>query len=299
MIQVLTKEGICIMDNSTEVNVIHSHRYRNFDEAADSILRMISKMLDINTLFIAKNDRCTNEIVKVINKDKELLKRGDTLPFEETFCKVSVDVGKKVLIIPDITNDNLTKSLNVTHNLGSGSFVGIPIYYEDGRNYGTICGLDTNPFKISEEQKELFETMSSLLSYVLELDNAHKQIETLSAPLVPITNGVAVLPIVGIINNERAETIIELTLAKSQDMQLEYLVIDLSGITHIDDEVVFSLLRIVNLMKLVGVEPILTGIRPEIAMQAVRSHVDLVNIKIESNLANALSYIGFSFQKNT
>lgn len=287
------------MDNPAEINIFRSQRYRNFDEAAESIIRMISKLMDINTLFIAKNDKSTNEIVKVINKDQELLKEGGTLPFEETYCKVSVDKGKQVLIIPDITSDDKTKSMNVTRDLGSGSFVGIPIYYEDGRNYGTICGLDTKPFKISEEQIELFETMSSLLSYVLELDNANKQIETLSAPLVPITSGVAVLPIVGVINMERAETIIELTLAKSQDMQLEYLVIDLSGITHIDDEIVSSLLRIVNLMKLVGVEPILTGIRPEIAVQAVRSHVDLVNIKIESNLANALSYIGLSLQKNT
>ena len=287
------------MDNPAEINIIQSQRYRNFDEAAESILRMISKMMDINTLFIAKNDKSTNEIVKVINKDQELLKEGETLPFEETYCKISVDKGKKVLIIPDITTDDITKTMNVTHNLGGGSFVGIPIYHEDGRNYGTICGLDTMPFKISEANIEIFETMSSLLSYVLELDNANKQIETLSAPLVPITNGVAVLPIVGVINLDRAETIIELTLAKSQDMQLEYLVIDLSGITHIDDEIVSSLLRIVNLMKLIGVEPILTGIRPEIAVQVVRSHVDLINIKIESNLANALSYIGLSLQKNT
>ncbi|WP_421377898.1 STAS domain-containing protein [Bacillus salacetis] len=287
------------MDNSTELTFIRGDRFRNFDEAAESILRMISKLMDINTLFIAKNDKNTNEIVKVVNKEQELLKEGGTLPFDETYCKVSVDHGGRVLIIPDITTDEKTKSLSVTGNLGSGSFVGIPINYEDGRNYGTICGLDTNPFKISEEHIELFETMSSLLSYVLELDNANKQIETLSAPLVPITNGVAVLPIVGVINNERAEIIIELTLAKSQEMELQYLVVDLSGITHIDDEVVSSLLRIVNLMKLVGVEPILTGIRPEIAMQAVRSHVDLASITIESNLANALSYIGFSLQKNT
>ncbi|MGF2616466.1 GAF domain-containing protein [Rossellomorea vietnamensis] len=286
------------MAYSSEMHIIQNQRFRNFEEAADSILRLMGKWMDINTLFIAKNDKRNNEIVKVQNKDKTLLREGDTLPFEETFCKISVDKGRELLFIPDITRNDSAKSLNVTHNLGSGSFVGIPIYYEDGRNYGTICGLDTDPFSLSEEQKEIFETMSSLLSFVLELDQANKQIETLSAPLVPLTQGVAVLPIVGIINEERAEKVVEMTLVKSQEMQLEYLVIDLSGITHINDEVVSSLLRIVSLMKLVGVEPLLTGIRPDIAIQAVRLHIDLKHIQIESNLANALTYLGFTLQRN-
>ncbi|MGD6967561.1 STAS domain-containing protein [Rossellomorea vietnamensis] len=286
------------MSYSSEFNSIKNQNFRNFEEAADSILRMMGKLMNINTLFIAKNDRRSNEIVKVLNRDKSLLREGDTLPFKDTFCKVSVDKGRELLIIPDITKNDSTKSLNVTHDLGSGSFVGIPIYYEDGSNYGTICGLDTDPFTLSEEQKKIFETMSSLLSFVLELDHANKQIETLSAPLVPITRGVAVLPIVGIINEERAERIVELTLMKSQEVHLEHLVIDLSGITHINDEVVSSLLRIVSLMKLVGVEPMLTGIRPEIAMQAVRVHIDLKDIQIEANLANALSYLGFTLQRN-
>ncbi len=77
--------------------------YKNFDEAADNILKMMSGLLDINTLFLAKNDRCTNKIMKVLNKKEILLEEGGALPFEQTFCKLSVDYGTKPLIIPDIT----------------------------------------------------------------------------------------------------------------------------------------------------------------------------------------------------
>ncbi|MGB8002516.1 MAG: STAS domain-containing protein [Anaerobacillus sp.] len=273
------------------------HRFKNFDEAAESILHSISEILDINTLFIAKNDKCTNEIIKVINKKDTLLTEGDNSPFEETFCKLSVDHGKNVLIIPDITQNELTRTLTVTEKLGSGSFVGIPIYYEDGRNYGTICGLDIEPFQLSERHNRLFETMSSLLSYVLELDEANKQIEDLSAPLVPITKGVAILPIIGNIDLNRVERIMELTLAKSQGLSLDHILIDLSGITQMNDEIVTYLLRIVNLMDLVGIHPILTGLRPDIAMQAIRSQVDINNFQVESNLESALSKIGFELYR--
>ncbi|WP_174731258.1 STAS domain-containing protein [Mesobacillus harenae] len=271
--------------------------FKNFDEAADSILKMMSKLLDINTLFIAKNDNVSNEVIKVLNKNETLLQAGETMPFEETFCKLSVDYGKKVLIIPDITKSELTKSLKVTDELGSGSFVGLPVFYEDGSNYGTICALDTKPFNFTEENIKLFETMSSLLSYVLELDEANKQIENLSAPLVPITKGVAILPIIGNVNELRVDSIIEQALVKSQDLSLEFLIIDLSGIAQINHVVSSSLLKIVNLLSLIGVTPILTGIRPDMALKAMETNIDLEKVNIQANLESALKNIGFSLRK--
>ncbi|WP_240501888.1 hypothetical protein [Bacillus sp. MUM 13] len=44
--------------------------FRNFDEASSAILGLMSQIIGINTLFIAKNDKSTNNILKVINKKK-------------------------------------------------------------------------------------------------------------------------------------------------------------------------------------------------------------------------------------
>ncbi|MGE6376636.1 SpoIIE family protein phosphatase [Peribacillus muralis] len=83
------------------------------------------------------------------------------------------------LIIPDITKSELSKNLNITRNLGTGSFIGIPIYFGNGDNYGTICGLDTESFVFTKDHIDLFETMASLLTYVLDLDESHKSIQAL------------------------------------------------------------------------------------------------------------------------
>ncbi|WP_088009623.1 STAS domain-containing protein [Indiicoccus explosivorum] len=271
--------------------------FRNFDEAAENILHMMSQFIDINTLFIAKNDKRTNKIMKALNKDEVLVDAGEALPLEETLCKVSIEAGKQVVIIPDINSSELTMSLNVTRELGGGCFVGIPIYYDNGENYGTICGLDTEPFEFTEKHVELFETMASLLAYVLELDEAYQQIQNLSAPFVPITEGIAVLPIIGAINEDRAEQIILLALSKSQQMELSHLIIDLSGISQINQLVVASLLRIVKMLELVGVTPILTGFQPQIAMKAIEVSEDLQHIQTEANLERALHNIGVVMQK--
>ncbi|MDP4162116.1 MAG: STAS domain-containing protein [Bacillota bacterium] len=272
-------------------------KYRNFDEAADSILSLMSQFIEINTLFIAKNDKKKNEIVKVLNNHYSLLEQGDILPFEETFCKLSVDQGVDVLLIPDINNNELTMDLDVTKNLGGGCFIGIPIFFENGDNYGTICGLDNRSFDFTEKHIELFETMASLLTYVLELDLAHKQIKNLSVPVVPITKGIATIPLIGDINEGRVERIIKTALFSCKEMSLEYLIIDLSGILHIDNWGSSSLLKIVKMLRLIGVTPILTGFSPEMAINAIEINVDLNNVIIKANLEEALSHIGFRLER--
>lgn len=271
--------------------------FQNFDEAAESILRILSTIVELNTLFIAKNDKKTNRIVKAVNSQETLVNEGDELPFTETFCKLSVDHGREILVIEDITKNEDSKSLQVTANLGSGTFIGIPIYYENGENYGTICGLDTKNLILSDEHLEIFETMSSILTYVLELDKADRQIHTLTAPLVPITTGVAILPIIGEITAKRAQSIIQITLDNSQDHDLDYLIIDLSGVTQINETVSGALLKLANILEIIGVKPILTGFQPQVALNALQVNADLKDITIESNLERALGRIGFVLER--
>ncbi|TDL35489.1 STAS domain-containing protein [Jeotgalibacillus sp. S-D1] len=256
----------------------------------------MSHFININTLFIAKNDLNTNQIVKVMNREDELLKEGSTMPFQETLCRLSVDSGNEILLIDDINKHEKTRNMEVTKNLGGGSFIGIPIYYEDGKNYGTICGLDNKHFEFDEKHVELFTTISSLLTYVLELEHAHNQIQSLSAPIVPITKGIAVLPIIGDVTDERYEIITRKALKSCEIMDLNYLVIDLSGILHINDSIGFSIEKMVSMLRLVGTTPVLTGVRPDLALKITQlSLADFNDIIVESNLELALKRIGLAF----
>ncbi|QBP39912.1 STAS domain-containing protein [Paenisporosarcina antarctica] len=271
--------------------------FQNFDEAAECILQMMSKIVDMNTLFIAKNDKETNRIIKAVNAKDHLINEGEELPFKDTFCKLTVDHGRKILVIEDITQHQQANELQVTADLGSGSFIGIPIYFENGENYGTICGLDTKNIEFPEQHIQIFESMASVLTYVLELDKANEHIQTLTAPLVPITKGVAILPIIGDITAQRAENIIQIALAKSQDYDLDYLIVDLSGVTQINATVSGALLKLVKILEIIGVKPILTGFQPQMAMNALQVHMDLKDITIESTLERALQRIGFVLQR--
>ncbi|AZB41776.1 STAS domain-containing protein [Bacillus sp. FJAT-42376] len=270
------------------------HSIKNFDEAAEMILRFMSGVVPLNTLFIAKNDQRFNEIEKVVNRDYVLLSNGETMPFQDTFCKLSVDHGNRILLIEDLNQNELTKDMDVTRNLAGGSFIGIPINYSTGENYGTICGLDSKTVSFEEEHVELFTTMASLLSYVLDLDKVNREIEELSAPMVPLTDGVAVLPIIGDISEKRAQIIIQSTLKQSSDRSLQYLILDLSGILRVNRDVIHHLVQLANMLSLIGVTPILTGILPVQAQNMVQSNLIVDGILVKKSLAAALSHIGFA-----
>ncbi|WLV24628.1 GAF domain-containing protein [Aciduricibacillus chroicocephali] len=275
------------------------NQHLSFEETTSRILELMSKFIKVNTLFIAKNDNCTNQIIKALNQGATLVEESSTLPFKETYCKLAVDHGNQPLIIPDITKSPLTDHLNVTKNLGSGCFIGIPIYYKSGENYGTICGLDTKPFTFTDDHIEMFQTMASLLTNALDLDKAYSDIKNLSTPLVPITEGVAILPLIGEMNTYRSQTMTEVVVSESARLSLSHLVIDLSGLIILDDVAVNNLLNLAKMLKLLGVTVVITGVRPDMALQITHISMELNEIILEANLKKALASIGFTIKATT
>lgn len=269
------------------------NEFRNFEDAAEHILQLLSKQMNINTLFIAKNDGETNHIVKAINTDEELVTEGSSAPLEQTFCSLSINYGENPLVIEDISSDFLASQLDIAPNFNNGSFIGIPIYRNNGEVYGTICAMDNEPFEFTEEHQRSLELMSSLLTYVLKLEAANEQIQTLSSPLVPVAEGIAILPVIGNVTDSRAQAIIDRVLAKCADEEIEYLVIDVSGVSQINSVVGEYLLKLVSTLKIIGVVPVITGIQPFMALKVPHFAEALNGILIEANLQTALKQLGF------
>lgn len=269
------------------------NNFRNFEDAAEHILQLLSKQMNINTLFIAKNDGQTNHIVKAVNTDKVLVEEGFTAPLQQTFCSLSINYGEKPLVIGDISSDASASRLEIASNFNNGSFIGIPIYRDTGEVYGTICAMDDVPFEFTEEHLRSLELMSSLLTYVLELESANEQIQTLSSPLVPVADGIAILPVIGNVTARRAQTIIDRVLRKCSEEEIEYLVVDVSGVSQINSVVGEYLLKLVSTLKIIGVVPVITGIQPFMALKVPHFAEALNGTLIEANLQTALKHLGF------
>ncbi|MEH7443618.1 STAS domain-containing protein [Bacillus sp. JJ1122] len=116
----------------------------------------------------------------------------------------------------------------------------------------------------------------------------------LSIPIVRVTEEIGILPLIGDIDTKRSQELMDKALQYSTDLDLHHIVIDLSGVPIIDTMVASHLLKVIEALKLVGMNVILTGIRPEIAQTIVNLGIRLDGISTFSSLHHAIKFI----QKN-
>ncbi|MFC0524725.1 STAS domain-containing protein [Pontibacillus salicampi] len=134
---------------------------------------------------------------------------------------------------------------------------------------------------------------SFIYAYKDELDEAHDEFLKLSAPVVPVLDGIAILPIIGSVDEKRAFYLMDTTLQEATQKQLNYLFIDLSGVTIVDTMVANSIHNIIQSLELIGVKAILSGIRPEVAHTMVSLGINFSDIQTYNSLQQALSMHAF------
>lgn len=110
----------------------------------------------------------------------------------------------------------------------------------------------------------------------------------LSIPVIKISDKIGVLPIIGDIDTQRAQELMNKALLKGSELSLEHIVIDLSGVPIIDTMVADRLIKVVRALSLLGIKATLSGIRPEIAQTMVNLGVDVSDIPVTSNLHMAM-----------
>ncbi|WP_226659114.1 STAS domain-containing protein [Pseudalkalibacillus hwajinpoensis] len=121
------------------------------------------------------------------------------------------------------------------------------------------------------------------------IEEQQQTINELSSPLIDLPDGKALLPLVGDIDSDRATAIFENTLEGCTTKRVDHLFIDLSGVYLVDTRVAQQIFQLITGLKLIGVTTTLSGIRPEIAQTAVQLGIDFGEIRITSNLAQAIS----------
>ncbi|MGD6801962.1 STAS domain-containing protein [Rossellomorea vietnamensis] len=115
-----------------------------------------------------------------------------------------------------------------------------------------------------------------------------KEVDLLFSPIVPIQKGIAVLPLIGKVDEDRASYLMNEVVPRISQMQLDYLIADFSGINHIDEVTAHHIQEIGSVLRLLGIKVITTGITPKLALTAVNSGIDLSRAVSFPNVKEAL-----------
>ncbi|WP_333906986.1 STAS domain-containing protein [Delftia acidovorans] len=110
----------------------------------------------------------------------------------------------------------------------------------------------------------------------------------LSTPVVKLWEGVLAIPLIGTLDSNRTQVVMESLLQSLVSTESELAIIDITGVPTVDTLVAQHLLRTVTAIRLMGAECIISGIRPQIAQTIVHLGIDMRDITTKATLAEAL-----------
>ncbi|WP_280146808.1 STAS domain-containing protein [Priestia megaterium] len=98
-------------------------------------------------------------------------------------------------------------------------------------------------------------------------------VEHLSVPVIPLSQSVAVLPLIGMVDIYRIQTIEEKVLIGISDLKIETLIIDLSGIANMEMHVIDHFQKVLTGISMMGCKAILTGLRADLVRTMIHSGI--------------------------
>lgn len=115
-------------------------------------------------------------------------------------------------------------------------------------------------------------------------------IQELSNPIIPVYNGVLVVPLVGRVDSARAQTLTEALLEAIAREQAEIVLLDITGVAMVDTNVANHLMQTARAASLLGSQVVLVGISAEVAQTLVQLGLDLGRLVTLSNLQSGIEY---------
>lgn len=153
-----------------------------------------------------------------------------------------------------------------------------PIYDAEGALLG-VGGIatDITERKRAAHQQEIIDAQQASL-------------RELSTPIIPLDEGVLVMPLIGAIDGARAGMIMEVLLDGISAQRAKIAILDITGVKVVDTEVANALIRAAQAARLLGAEVILTGIAPAVAMSLVELDADLGGVVTLGTLRAGIAY---------
>jgi anti-anti-sigma regulatory factor len=206
--------------------------------------------------------------------------------------------ARRPVLIDDLDQDELRKQIAFLTfgqtDKRSRSWLGAPMIAGDTVQ-GVLAIQSYQPCAFKQTDADLLLLLASQVGVAVENARLFQQlrhtIAELAAPLLPVAQGVLVLPLIGRIDAERAERVLEQVLGAVIARQADQLVIDVTGLASVDIQVIAQLMKIARAAGLLGARSSLVGIGAALAQATAALDLRLHAITIYRDLQSALADI--------
>jgi anti-anti-sigma factor len=155
-----------------------------------------------------------------------------------------------------------------------------PIHDEHGQ-LASVLGVTLDISEAKRMEKELRAQLDLI-------EEQARVIRTLSTPIIEVWDGVLTLPLLGFFDSRRASAVMENLLSHIARTRARFAILDLTGVEVMDSETATHLLQLIEAIRLLGAEGIITGIQPNVSKTMVALGLELKGIVTLANLREGL-----------
>jgi GAF domain-containing protein/ABC-type transporter Mla MlaB component len=129
---------------------------------------------------------------------------------------------------------------------------------------------------------------AALQEEIIQVQNA--RLAEMSTPIIPITDRIMVMPLIGTMDRQRAQQVLTTALQGVQSHRAEVVIIDITGVKLVDTDVASTLIGTAGALRMLGAHAVITGIRPDVAQALISLDVDFSAMVTLGTLQNGIAY---------
>jgi predicted ATPase/GAF domain-containing protein/tRNA A-37 threonylcarbamoyl transferase component Bud32 len=138
----------------------------------------------------------------------------------------------------------------------------------------------------AREQSE--QARATLQEEIIRVQNA--RLAELSTPIIPITDRIMVMPLIGQMDGQRAQQVLRTALQGVESKSTDVVIIDITGVRTVDSDVAATLIKTASALKLLGAQAVITGIRSEVAQTLTCLQIDFGAVVTRGTLQSGIGY---------
>ncbi len=125
---------------------------------------------------------------------------------------------------------------------------------------------------------------------VRQQQEQQQALHAMATPIIQVWDDVVTLPIVGVIDSERASEMKEALLQTVARTGARIAIVDMTGVDTVDTATADHIVRLMQGVQLLGAQGIITGIQPQVAQIMVSLGVDIGGVMTLRSLREGLRY---------
>ncbi|MDG5787940.1 RsbT co-antagonist protein RsbRA [Evansella sp. AB-P1] len=249
--------------------------FQHQDEIVEQWLKEIRKFRTEDSLQNITDTMYENTNREFVDKLFSTVKNGEDTGQESLilFTERLIQLGWPLNYIIRGLQDFRKKIVKTLSNSGNEQYQSLFFLQEIENWIDEIVNILVNEYSGSWENTVFLQKMA---------------LKELSAPLIPVVDNISVMPLIGMIDTERAKYIMENLLHGVIEHRSEVVLIDITGVPVVDTMVAHHIIQASEAVRLVGASCILVGIRPEIAQTIVNLGIDLSKFPTKSTLKKGI-----------